>query len=334
MTGGRQMQGIEKEIMQKYDFSVREITPCKDSYVVNSSKGRMLLEKTLLPPGRLRFVHGAKEHLCDNHFESLDRYFFTIDGEPFFTYEQCNYILSALVEGRECNFENRNDVISASKTLALLHRASRGYVPPVGSHVQDELGKLPIYFGKRLSEMKKLKGIAKKGKHKFDYLFLKHVDYFYTLGESTLQELAASRYSAMVEQARRDGIFCHHDYTHSSILINDDKTSIIHFDFCCFELKAYDIVNLIRRKMRKCEWDIREAEMILNSYRIEEPLSRDDLTVIRLMLSFPQKFWRISNRFYNSKRSWSERGYMVKMQEAVDEIGSHRAFIESFDRIT
>jgi len=325
------MQDIDKEIAERYNLDVENIAPFKDAFLINTSSGKKLLRKSTLSPERILFIHGAKEHLYQNDFKNLDRYICTVDGEPYISCEGSCFTLINAIEGRECNFDNRGDVISASKLLSLMHKASRGYVTPHDSIPRDELGKLPFYFSKRLDEIKKIKKIAKKGRSRFDYLFLEYFDYYYNLGESTIQAFPETKYQNLVEAARKEGIFCHHDFTHHNIICGEEGTSIVNFDFCSFELKIYDIANLLRRKMRKCNWDINEAKIIIDKYRSIEPISDDEFIVMKLILTFPQKLWRVINKYYNSKHNWSEKIFVAKLQEVIDEIEYHKKFIEKFE---
>lgn len=327
------MQDMDREITEKYGFNVSGVSPFKDAYIISSSAGRKIIKKTELSADRIEFVHGAKEHLAQNGFTGVDRYVCTVEGRPYIDVNGSYYTVTDFTEGRECNFSSREDVVKSSRALAELHKASRGYTPPPSLKIREELGKLPLYFGKRLEEIKKLKKIAKKGKSKFDYLFLQYVDFFYDTGERTIEELMNSRYTELCEYTRREGIFCHHDFTHNNIIYNDKKVTVINFDYCCFELKVYDIANLIRRKMRKCDWDMDEAVIMLREYQKIEKLTEDDFIIMRLMLQFPQKFWRVVNKFYNSKRSWSEKSYASKLQEVIDELGPHGRFMKRYDEL-
>lgn len=85
--------------------------------------------------------------------------------------------------------------------------------------------------------------------------------------------------------------------------------------------------------MRKCNWDISKVEVILDKYCSVEPITREELEVMKLILQFPQKFWRVANKFYNSRRSWSERSFMGKLQEVVDEMEDHRRFLADFEKL-
>lgn len=325
------MSDLQKEISQEYDFSVKSIVPYKDFFIIDSSKGKKVLRKLNFSQERILFIHGAKEHLFKNNFCNIDRFICNKKGLPYVNINGSNYAITELIKGRECDFEKREDVIKASIALAQMHNCSRGYDPPKESLIKDDLGKLPSQFSKRLEEIKRAKKIAQKEKGNLDYLILQYIDYFYNLGEEAINLINKSKYNELVEKARKERLFCHHDYTHSNIIIDDNETSIINFNLCCFELKVYDLANLLRRKMRKCNWDIKEAKVIIDAYRTVETISEEEFFVMKIMLQFPQKFWRVVNKYYNSRRCWRDRNFERKFKEVIDEIKYHKKFIDTYD---
>lgn len=325
------MQGVDREITSNYGLEVKNIVPFKDTYMVQTDKGSKILKKMLFSPERILFIHGAKEHLANKGFANIDRYLTTIKGEPCFNFDNASHVLYDLLEGRECNFDNDIEVRKAAQLLASMHSASKGYRPLDGSKIQDELGMLPAYFNKRLEDIKKLRKIAKKGKSRFDHMFLENADYFIGMGEQAAVELEKSSYASLINEARAEGVFCHHDFTHHNIICSEERFSVVNFDYCCFELRIYDLANLIRRKMRKCNWDMDKAVLIVDGYNSVSQLNRDEIAVMKLILQFPQKFWRVVNRYYNSRRSWSERSFIVKLQEVIDEVDGHRKFIDKYN---
>lgn len=324
------MLDFDKDVLDAFGLEYKNIIPRKDGYIVGSPSGMRILRKTSLSPDRIAFIHSVKEHLSGNGFSNTDRFQYTLDGFPCYTAQNGTYVVTEAVDGRECNFDSKSDIIGASRLLANMHKASKGLLPSDNAASKDDLGKLPVYFRKRLDELKKLKKIAKKGKSKFDYLFLEYVDYFYNEGEDVLEQLLDSKYAELVDIARKQGIICHHDYTHHNIISCSDGFYVVNFDYCCFELKIYDIANFLRRKMRKCSWDISEARLIIEEYRKIEDIGADELDVMKLLLRFPQKFWRVANKYYNSNRSWSEKSYVSKMQEVLDEVEQHKKFLEQY----
>jgi CotS family spore coat protein len=324
---------LEKEVSENYDIDIKSFGPFKDGFLVVTNNEKLILKKSNLSNERLLFIHAAKEHLFKNKFENIDRYICTYDGKPFISVENTNYVMINYIEGIECNFDNKSEIVNISRLLASFHKASKGFAPQGNIVKRSDLGKMPLLFSKRLDEIKKLKKVAKKGKTKFDYLFLQNYDYFSNIAEHALNSINNSNYKEIVNKTREDGIFCHHDFTHHNILHTDKKYFIVNFDFCCYELKVYDIANFLRRKMRKCNWSINEARIILNEYRQIEEITEDEMKILKIILQFPQKFWRVVNKYYNSKRSWSEKSFVIRLQEVIDEIESHKQFIENFDQL-
>ena len=54
---------------------------------------------------------------------------------------------------------------------------------------------------------------------------------------------------------------------------------------------------------------------------------------MKIMLQFPQKFWRVANRYYNSSKSWAQRILIDKLEEVIDEIECHRKFLDNYETI-
>jgi len=331
MAGGDTMHGMEREITENYGFDVTNIVQYKDSYMIITPTGRKLLKKIPFSPERLLFVHAAKEHLTARGFPRVDRYLKTLSGEPGFYSNGGLFAVTDFIEGRESSLESDTDVRKISAALAELHRASAGFDPPDGCKERSELGKLPAYFSKRLEDIRKMKKQAAKEKGRFDQLFLQYADHFISSAQTASELLASSAYESLTAGTMKERSFCHHDYTHHNIIINGGTVTVTNFDYCCFELRVYDIANLIRRKMRKSGWDISKAVLIVQEYSRIAPLSRDELELMKIMLIFPQKFWRVVNRYYNSKRSWSEKIFIGRLQEVIDEIEPFSEFIKAYD---
>lgn len=325
---------IEKNIRKKYNLIINDFAQYKNGHIINTNEGAKILKSCRFGPGTILFVHGAKEHLYINGFKNIDRYLCTADGRPYLEINDRHYVVTNMMEGEESNFDRNEDVVKASRALAFMHKASKGYVPDYSCKKRDELGMVPVYFVKRLEEIKKQKKLAIKTKTNFDYLYLKHVDYFYDMGKTVIDAIKDSCYNKIVNICRQNGGFCHHDYTHRNIILGNNKVSVVNFEYCCHELKIYDIVNLLRRKMRKCKWSLDQAMRIIGEYQEIEDINQDEFSIMKLMLQFPQKFWRIGNRYYNGKRSWMGNSLLLNLQEVVDEMEYHSEFMKNFDMLS
>ncbi len=327
------MHELERELQENYDIKINSISNFRDMFIANTDNGKRLIKITSLKPDRVSFIAEVKEHLYNNGFCNIDRTIYTNSGSPCITLNEQTVYISNYVEGRESNLDNQDECIKCARLLAKMHRASVGFNQSEGSNPRVELGRLPAGYRKRLDEIKKLKKNAVKGKMKFDNLMSKHVDYFYELGERALCLLETSDYYDLVEDAEKSKNISHHDFNHHNIFVQNNEMYLINFEYCCYDLKVYDLVNLLRRKMRKCQWDIDEAAIIINEYSKIESLSESELDLMKIMLMFPQKFWRVINKYYNSRKGWSEQNYISRLEEVIDEVKYLKDFLEKFSAL-
>jgi len=327
------MQESKGLIESGYGIRISGIRPYRAGYILETGAGRKYIKACQYTRDRVQFIHQAKTHLIEHGFQQIDPYCLTLNRQPYIETDGVIYTMVNLVEGRECEFDDDRDVVKATEALALMHRAGHGFVPKDCGFVPSSLGKLPGSFMKRLEEIRKLRRKAEKERNGFDYLFIEHFDDFYRLDMKSLESLYCSKYDKLAEMTLSNGMICHHDYSYQNILIRGDKTSVINFDYCNIELKIYDIVNILRRRMRKCDWDISKARMILDVYRKIEPLDRDEIKVMKSMLQFPQKFWRVVNRYYNSKRCWAQKNFISMLEEVIAEKDYHIKFMDEFDSL-
>ena len=56
--------------------------------------------------------------------------------------------------------------------------------------------------------------------------------------------------------------------------------------------------------MEKNNWDISLGRELLDSYCKARPISVREFEVLKATLSYPEKFWKIINYYYNSNKAW------------------------------
>lgn len=327
------MHELEKQLQENYDIKINSITSYRDMFIANTNDGKKLIKITSLKPERINFIAEVKDHLVNNGFDKIDKSIYTNEGASCITFSDQTIYLSKYVEGRECNLDCKEETIKCARLLAQMHKSSYGCICSDNSIARSELGRMPSCYRKRLDEIKKLKKNAQKGKMRFDSLMSKHVDYFYEQGEKALSLLDTSDYYELVEDTEKSKTVSHHDFNHHNIFVQNEEMYLINFEYCCYDLKVYDLVNLLRRKMRKCDWNIDEAALILNEYSKIESLCESELDIMKIMLMFPQKFWRVVNKYYNSRKSWSEQNYVNRLQEVIDETAYHKPFLDKFSAL-
>ena len=326
----------EFEIERQFNIKIESIKPNRGVYYVKSDKGLRCLKKINFGIQKLLFVYGAKEHLINNGFDTVDRYVLNIDGLPYALVNEDIYTLSQWLEGRECDFQNKNDLVIAAKNLAKLHIASRGYEPPENSKLKSDLGRWPHLMEKRIKSFDKMKDMARKKSMKtpFDLNYVKAVQFYKDLGKRAMNVLEDSRYMDICRITEEEKSFCHHDYTYHNIVIdNENRVNIIDFDYCKREVGTYDIANFMIKVLKRVDWNIEYANIILDSYNSVNPLREEEYRVIFAFLLFPQRFWRLSNRYYYNEVNWAQNTFNKKIDELINEEEVYLRFIDTFKQV-
>lgn len=326
----------EIEIERQFNIKIESLKPSKGVYFLKTNKGNKCLKRINYGIQKLLFVYGAKEHLINNGFDRVDRYDMSIDDTPYAIINEDIYTLSEWIEGRECDFKDTNDVTSAAKTLADIHIASKGYEPPENSKLKTDLGRWPHLMEKRIKSFDKMRDMSHKNNKKsdFDLIYIKNIDSFKKLGVRALKVLNDSSYNKLCSMEEEQKGFCHHDYTYNNIIIdNDNNLNVIDFDYCKREIRDYDISNFMIKVLKRRSWDIEIAKLIIDSYNEVSPLMDDEYRVIFAFLLFPQRFWRLSNRYYYNEVNWTENTFNSKINEIVSERDKFMNFIEEFKKV-
>ncbi len=325
----------EFEIERQFDIKIEIIKANKGVYYLKTNKGERCLKRINYGPQKLLFVYGAKEHLIKNGFGDLDRYYLNVNDEPYALVNEDLYTLSEWLEGRECDFRNIYEVKIAAKTLACMHEASKGYDPPENSKLKSDLGRWPHLMEKRTKSLDKMKDIIRKKniKNDFDMIYLKSVEFYRELGKQALQTLKESNYYELCMIAEEEKTFCHHDFTYHNIIIDsNEKPHIIDFDYCKREVRTFDISNFMIKVLKRVDWNIDFAKAIIESYNSVSKLRDDEYKVLFAYLQFPQRYWRLANRYYYNEVNWGQNTFTNKLSSIIEEKDKFLSFLNEFKK--
>ena len=200
----------EFEIERQFGLTIESIKPNKGVYLLKTNKGIKCLKKINYGTQKLLFVYGAKEHLINNGFERVDKYCLNVEGNPYATVNDDLYTVSEWIEGRECDFHNREDIIKAARNLAYLHLSSKGYEPPENSKLKTDLGRWPHLMEKRIKSFEKMRDMARKKSNKvgFDISYIQSIDFYKSLGKRAMAVMEDSKYLDILNLPLQPLPFC------------------------------------------------------------------------------------------------------------------------------
>ncbi|WP_125153318.1 CotS family spore coat protein [Clostridium rectalis] len=326
----------EFEIERQFDVKIESLKPNRGVYLLKTNEGARCLKKINYGIQKLLFVYGAKEHLIANGFPRVDRYYMNVEGNPYALVNEDIYTLSEWLNGREADFRNTEDLIIAAKNLACMHIASKGYEPPENSKLKTDLGRWPHLMEKRVRSFDKMRDMARKrsNKNNFEMNYIKTVDFYKSLGRRAMKVLNESDYMEICKLTEEEKSFCHHDYTYHNIIIDDNSdVNVIDFDYCKREVRVYDVSSFMIKVLKRVDWNIEYANLIIDSYNSVYPIKENEYKVLFAFLLFPQRFWRLSNRYYYNEVNWPQNTFNNKMEELIAEQEKYTKFIEDFKRI-
>jgi CotS family spore coat protein len=304
------------------EFGCRVIysKPLRAVNLALTDRGLVIIKETAREPDKILYIHGLKEYLYENGFISLDRYLPSKYDLPFAIYENSIFVMEDYIGGRECSFTNPYDRKGTVKALAQLHNAGRGYSPPTGAAGRNNIGKWGRSYLGKIEDLTRFKELArnKRKKSELDRMFLEDVDFYIEMCWRGFDTLKNSRYEEICEKAQKDKVICHHDYTYHNIIIGlGGEVNVIDFDYSCHELPVYDLAALIQKVLRRYSYDVDMALEIIEDYCSAAPLCKEDMTLMQSLFEFPQRFWRIAERYYENKTNWEEKTFLSKCNDIV-----------------
>lgn len=77
-----------------------------------------------------------------------------------------------------------------------------------------------------------------------------------------------------------------------------------------------DVYDYLRKAMEKNNWDITLGKKLLEEYNKMRRISEEEYEALKLMFSYPEKFWKIINYYYNSNKAW----YSEKNEEKLKQL--------------
>lgn len=325
----------ETEISTQFGFAIYEMQPMKGVYLIKTNKGNKCLKKVNYGTQKITYIYKAKESIAKRGFDRIDRNMLTVDGMPYALVNDDIYVVTDWIEGRESDFKKDDEIKNAAATLAEFHTYARKF-EGFEARERNDIGKLKETLEKRMYTLSKMRDMARKNRKKteFDRLYLSNIDYYMEMAQEALNLFNEDSYSNVCIKAVEDNVLCHHDYTYHNILVDkENKMHIVDFDYAKSEIQIYDLSTLLIKALKRQDWKIECGKAIVDSYRGVKELTDDEINVLRCMLNFPQRFWRLANRYYYREAGWSEEAFTKKLKEIISERPKYVEFVKNVNEI-
>lgn len=298
---------IEKclEMAAQYDISVNKAIRGRGAVILDTTSGLKKIYEYSGTEGRLKFEFELLNYIKSKGFENVDNIVKTSEGELFSKDEFGSmYVMKNWFAGKDCNAKNEADVLKGVEALATLHNITSnvGNVSELAVITENPL----MEYERHNVELKRAKNYirGKKKKAEFEYDILKHFDEYYSYATEAILRLQKTTVNSLMENARSNTTICHGNYNYHNIFFVGERTAVTDFERSGVGLLVKDLYFYLRKIMEKHDWNLKTGYNILDKYNRIRPMSKEESEILKVMLMYPEKFWKVVNQYYNSNKSW------------------------------
>ncbi len=303
---------------------------------VYTEEGVYALKNSRLEEKRLFFIANALLALRRNGFRKFAHPIGVAPGRPFLRWQNGRFCLSEWVEGEGCDFNTPRHLAAAAKTLGEFHLYSRNVASLAGSGGRISYFTWPEKLASRGGDLEDFARIArsKKRPNAFEKIYLQTYGGFVEKARAARRLLLLSDYQRLAGEAAAVRGFIHYDVAARNFIIQGENAYLIDFDYCAMDLPAVDLMRLIKRALKDGYAAEEKLKAILSGYQMKRRLTRGECQVVYALLLFPQKFWRLSQRYFCQEHTWPEETFCRKMESAVRELGYEETWLPIYGSIT
>lgn len=330
------MEDRHEEVWKQYNVAIRNVYRVRGAYILETDQGLKLYRNYEGSENKVEFEQSVKQHLYNAGYSNVDLYLRNQNGELITTDSMgTKYIIKSWFNGEECNLREESEIVAASKNLANLHN----YMQNVQTGLDDQNAKyiynITTQFDKHNRELKRVRGYIrdKKQKNEFEVCFLNVYNQFYEQGLMALEILKESGYENLLEQCVAGNTMCHGNYIYHNILMLPDSIATTNFDKVCISVQMLDLYCFVRKVMEKNNWNVIYGNLIIEEYGKIRSISKEELKILYVLLLYPEKFWKVTNFYYNARKSWVPRRNIQKLENLSEQSKDKDAFLVQLEKL-
>ncbi len=293
------MENNSAILSEGYGFRLLTSTRCRTGLVCKTDKGFKELKKIYYDEKTVRFEDAVKRHLKQRGFDKVRPFILTLDGTPFFNYDDTTYVLEDYAPTVSADLTEKETMKKAVFALADMHTASESFDTDVEKIYGADLKGL---YEKREIELMRIVKRIKNGKSikKADRLVIDNSGKFAERAKKAIEILNDCGYGESEQK-----VICHNCYKGENIKLSEKGEIVVSgFSKCAIDREECDIAEFIRRYFKDNLCSAESAFEIVDIYGEKRPLDKEKIKIIYAMLLYPSKFFRLCNKYYNKRRSF------------------------------
>jgi len=326
------MEDKISDLLAQYDLVVYRAGRVKGAWILETDRGLKSLGGCSYSEGKVAFEQKVKQFAAEHGFPALDLYVenkeqgFLVQGP----YNE-KFVMRDWFYGEECDAKNREHVLLAVEALAKLHNSMKGLSLSSEEQSFCMQQKVPELLERRNKELRRVRTYirSKKQKTVFEQNFLAQFDSQAASAEEALDLMDNEAYEQYYYKTIEDGCMLHGNYTHHSVILLFEKgMAVTGFDKAETGIQIQDFYQLFRKIMEKWDWDVSLGDSMLETYQKIRPVPEEEWNLLKVMLIYPEKFWKVANRYYNNRKSWIPEKNMQKLLQTMEQAEKKEASIK------
>lgn len=305
---------------------------------VTAVNGVFALKASTKEPHRLRLLAEAFTYLARRGFGKTAPYLPGLSGEPYCEYGGRLWTVSPWREGREPEYDRPGEIARCAGTLAEFHRAGLGFRSTRGA-LRTTLGRWPAKLAGRTGELRAFLETARLSPDPtpFELVLRQWGPVFLRQAEAAEENLRRTPFAARCAWAASARPLAHGDASNRNFILGTDGlTYLLDLDDLKHELPEIDLCRLLRRTLRRVSWDYGLGREILSAYSARFPLGPAELVILRALLGYPDKAWRLAKQHYEREEGRTPH-QAVKLARKLTEVGTdvprHERFLAGFAEV-
>lgn len=327
------MRENELEILEQYNIDVKNTKKVRDAVLCETEQGLFLVKELRISEKRLSVLEYLNEHLRKRGCENIDWILRSKEEQLSVASEEgTKYFLKKWFVGKECDIHKEKDILDAVANLTKIHEAMQGV------HMEGEGEKLAFSqaedlqqeYSRHNREMKKVRTFMREraGKGEFELAFLKHFDMMYALADCSLECLKKSNYEKLVQESRCLHTLTHGDYNYHNVLMTCEGIATTNFEHVKENIQVTDFYYFLRKVLEKNRWNIALGDKMVNCYQKHRSFREGEMEYIAICLAYPEKFWKVANSYYRSRKVWIPAKNLEKLEMVIRQTEEKKKFLK------
>lgn len=311
-------------VLSQYEIEIHGITKGRGAFICDTSKGMKLLVpfRGSLEKGTVlrEFLLGLKNAGFEVEQIELNQKEEAVT-EDAVTGER--FILKSYIDGTEVSTSKVEDMKEAVKVLAIYHNvAEKINLDTAGQQLRE--GVVESYT-RHYRELIKARNYIRnrKKKSEFEQIYMKNYEHNRRSAEKSLAMLE--------EQGHKTPrcVFCHGDFNQHNVLLSGGRYQMVHFENFTYNWAMMDLANFIRKMLEKNDWDERLGRELISTYDKYRTIGTEEYIQLHGLLLFPEKFWKVTNHYMNSRKTWISGRDIDKLKKVIEQEEKRLKFMEN-----